>query len=327
MIEPPDLRLARPIDLHDGVTSTTRHVWSMLQAADAGDLARIAQLTDATPALASCRYDDTGPLHLAVLKGHLEVCRFLVDRGGYDPDYESHVFRESLPTLAQDRGATDIERLLREAMMDPARARKRPDTGRIDFGFDEEETAFQQAVDEGGFARVESMLAKRPDLARDERAFWGEGILAMPAKECDWPLVDLLMRHGARVPDVTKWGARYYFEKTEGLRGLLARGADPNHRSWRGFSLLHDFAFTGEVDKLEALLDHGASIDSLDDEFASTPLAYAAHWGRVAAADLLLSRGADPNKAGAPWATPLAWARRKGHVEIANRLVRARAQS
>ena len=36
--------------------------------------------------------------------------------------------------------------------------------------------------------------------------------------------------------------------------------------------------------------------------------------------DLLLSRGADPQKAGAPWATPLEWARKKGHSEIARLL-------
>jgi ankyrin repeat protein len=327
MIEPPDLRLPRPIDLHDGVVSTTRHVWAMLQAADAGDLARVEQLANETPALATCRYDYTGPLHLALLQGHLPVCRFLVDRASVDPGYENHVFRETLPTLAQDRGASEIERLLREAMADPSRIQSRPDTGRIDFGFDEEETEFQRAVDEGAFARVESMLAKRPDLARNDRAFWGEGILAMPAKECDWPLVDLLMRHGASVPDLTKWGARYYFEKTEGLRGLLARGADPNHRSWRGFTLLHDFAFTGDVEKLGILLENGAAIDALDDEYVSTPLGYAAHWGRTDAVDLLLARGADPNRAGAAWASPLAWAIRKGHREIEARLVRAGARS
>ena len=40
---------------------------------------------------------------------------------------------------------------------------------------------------------------------------------------------------------------------------------------------------------------------------------------------LLLERGADPNKSGAPWATPLAWARKKGHAEIESDLLRAGA--
>jgi ankyrin repeat protein len=33
--------------------------------------------------------------------------------------------------------------------------------------------------------------------------------------------------------------------------------------------------------------------------------------------ELLLEKGADPNGAGAPWATPLAWAERRRHTEIA----------
>ena len=36
--------------------------------------------------------------------------------------------------------------------------------------------------------------------------------------------------------------------------------------------------------------------------------------------DVLIARGADPHKAGAPWATPLEWARKKGHSEIARLL-------
>ena len=31
---------------------------------------------------------------------------------------------------------------------------------------------------------------------------------------------------------------------------------------------------------------------------------------------VLLERGADPNTAGAPWAMPLAWARKRGYSDI-----------
>jgi hypothetical protein len=41
----------------------------------------------------------------------------------------------------------------------------------------------------------------------------------------------------------------------------------------------------------------------------------------------LLERGADPNAAGAPWAMPLTWARRKGHDAIAADLHRAGARA
>jgi hypothetical protein len=39
----------------------------------------------------------------------------------------------------------------------------------------------------------------------------------------------------------------------------------------------------------------------------------------------LLERGADANRAGAQWSTPLAWARKKGHGDVERALVAAGA--
>jgi ankyrin repeat protein len=41
----------------------------------------------------------------------------------------------------------------------------------------------------------------------------------------------------------------------------------------------------------------------------------------------LIERGADLNKAGAPWSTPLAWAKKKGHSALAYELVSAGARA
>jgi uncharacterized protein len=38
-------------------------------------------------------------------------------------------------------------------------------------------------------------------------------------------------------------------------------------------------AFTGDLQKVRLLLDHGADIDAIDEEYRSTPLGYAARWG------------------------------------------------
>jgi uncharacterized protein len=60
--------------------------------------------------------------------------------------------------------------------------------------------------------------------------------------------------------------------------------------------------------------DNGAHIDAIDDDLRSTQLGICATRRREVVR-LLMDRGADPNRAGASWATPLAWAVNNGHFE------------
>jgi hypothetical protein len=76
-------------------------------------------------------------------------------------------------------------------------------------------------------------------------------------------------------------------------------------------TLLHDMAHEGDINKARLLLDYGADLNAVDEEYRSTPLGYAARWGHREMVSFLLARGDDPNKAGAPWATPLAWAQKR----------------
>lgn len=308
------------------MVATTTQVWDMLVAARDGDLARVRALAAACPALLTCQYDYTAPLHFAVRQGHLPLVRYLVEQGALDPGYRTHPFLESLETVAQDRGYTEIAAFLQRSLADPALTHAWGDTGGIDYGYDATQRQFMEDVDHGRCDAVERALRARPELARDETAFWGEGILAMPAKSADRPMLELLLRHGARVPDLSKWGARYYFKHFDIAAFLLGQGMNPDHTNWRGFTLLHDMAHTGDIAKALLLLDHGAAIDAIDDEYASTPLGYAARRGHRDFVAALLARGADPNAAGAPWARPLAWARRRGHPTIAADLLAAGAQ-
>ena len=100
---------------------------------------------------------------------------------------------------------------------------------------------------------------------------------------------------------------------------------DPNHMSWHRLTLLHHMAIAGELAKARLLLDHGADIDPIDLEYQSTPLGVAVRAGQRALVALLLERGADPNAAGATWARPLTWARKRGHADLAATLVRSGA--
>jgi ankyrin repeat protein len=98
---------------------------------------------------------------------------------------------------------------------------------------------------------------------------------------------------------------------------------DPNHANWREFTLLHDMCFTGDVQKAELLIEYGANIDAIDEEYHSTPLGYAARFGQVALVELLLQSGADPNAAGKPWAIPIEQARKRGNKKIESMLLSA----
>jgi ankyrin repeat protein len=70
------------------------------------------------------------------------------------------------------------------------------------------------------------------------------------------------------------------------------------------------------------------AVPQRDDLLRSTPLGWACRWGRVEMATLLLDRGADPIEADADaWASPIAWARKKDHRDIAALLDAFRTRS
>ena len=138
-------------------------------------------------------------------------------------------------------------------------------------------------------------------------------------------MLELLMRFGAEVPAISKWGRFYYFVHDDIASFLLESGMSAKHMSWHQVTLLHDMAQSGDIAKARLLLDDGADINAVDEEYRSTPLGLAARWGQRAMAAILIERGADPNKAGAPWSTPLAWAQKKGHSSRASDLIAAGA--
>jgi hypothetical protein len=325
MLTPVEMQRTLPMTLHGGATATTTEVWTMLSVCRAGEVARARELITQRPELATCQYNYTPPLHFAVREGHLDLVRLLVERGAYDPGYKSYPFGDTLLTVAQDRGFDEIARVL-ESALPRGLAHKWPDTGEIDYQQDDEQLRFDRALHDGKRREVESLLAARPDLARNELSSWAEGVLMMPAKKRDRALLELLLVHGAQVPLLSKWGRFYYFNHDDVAALLLARGMSAQHCTWHEVTLLHDMAQSGDVAKARLLLDHGAALDVIEDEYRSTPLGLAARWGRKAVVELLLARGANPSLGRSAWSTPLAWARKKGHAEIERMLVAAGAE-
>ena len=106
---------------------------------------------------------------------------------------------------------------------------------------------------------------------------------------------------------------------------LLQHSGPPTAPFNGGATILHMIVVMGDHVKMEerlafavAALDAGARMDVRDDLLRSTPLGWACRWGREEFVRLFADHGADPIEADAePWATPLAWAEKKGYAAIA----------
>ena len=226
MITPVEMKLELPMSLSNGVVSTTFKVWDILTASRDGNLQRVQQLVDECPELAYAQYNYTPPIHFAVREGHVQLVRYLLDKGALDPTYKTYPFGDTLLTIAKDRGHDEIADLLQQYLDDPSRHKFKGDNGEIHYNRSETELEFQKAVDEEDIQKTTRLLEAHPE-----------------------------------------------------------------------------------------------------EEYQSTPLGIAARWAQLPMVEFLLKQGADPNKSGAPWSTPLAWALLKEHTVIENTLRKAGAHS
>lgn len=326
MIQPTELKSELPIEIANGTISTTTKVWAILKASYDCDLRKVKELVDESLDLIYAQYNYAPPIHFAVREGHTELVEFLLDNGAHDPGYRFYPFQESLQTVANDRGFSEIENLLDNYDGNPAKHRYNGDNGRIIYNRTLLQDEFEQAVDKNEIQKVKQLLHSHPEFALDETYFWSEGILLFAAKENNREMTDLLMSYGAKVPSILKWTQFYYFETYAGASYMMEKGMNPDTMSWQHVTILHDMAQKGSIDKAELLLKWGADINPIDEAYLSTPLGLAARWGNTEMVKFLLGKGADPVKSGAEWSSPLAWARSKGHTGIETILKKAGAK-
>ena len=316
MIQPNELKYGLPVDIAGGQTSTTTNVWQILRASYDGDLNNVKELLLEEPNLAYAQYNYMPPIHLAVREGHAELVNYFLELGAFDPSYRTYPFRDDLVTIAQDADQAAIADQLLRYSEDPSRQKFKGDNGGIHYPKTPLQQEFEDAVNKQDIAKTETILKEHPEFALDETFFWGEGILMMPAKEAAFAMLDLLMDYGATVPTILKWTQAYYFKRYDGAVYMMKKGMSPNVMSVHHVTILHDMAQKGDIQKAELLLQYGAEIDPVDEEYQSTPLGLAARWGNFEMVKYLLQQGADPNKGGRVWSTPLAWAKRKNHESI-----------
>lgn len=160
------------------------------------------------------------------------------------------------------------------------------------------------------------------------------GALAAACKRGKRDLLVRLLEAGARVPPMVTACRSYLLCDPYMLRLLLASGMNPDLPNWQRATPLHDLCGRDgrgrprphREECSEILLEAGASLSAKDEDYRSTPLAWAARNDLPEMVGLLLARGAPTQLSDdEPWATPLAWATKRGHARVVEILQRAGA--
>lgn len=254
------------------------------------------------------------PLWHSARNNNLELTRLLLDRGA-DPN--ANVYASGWPlghAWPHDDPAVKNLLLERGARLQPYMVAEYGDlteARRLLANNPSEETVHEllwSAAHHGQVAIVERALLHLDWNCNDERWHW---VLMQPPRGVESAAIDghlqclhALLAHGVK-PDVARFG-QTVLHFIAGYRGPVSEAARAR------FAAL--------------LLDRGASPSLHDDLLESTPLGWAARWGRLELVNLLLDRGAPSIEPCTPdWAQPSAWASRMGQREVLRLLEAASA--
>ena len=300
-------------------------------AAALGDIEHVKQILDADPArIRETRPSGRRPLSAAIEAGHDAIARLLVERGA-DPNWgEPTAPKGRALHAAAVAGKRELVELLLARGADPnsgvdssgnavvAAATPEIRALLVARGGTPDPYDTNWIDDEEEFRRVAGDPA---EIVRVSAAF------AMVVSDGRRDRLERLLAAGLRVPPVLTGCQGYLLTHTDMLRMLLAHGMSPDLMNWQHQTLLHLVCVAqdyrgrdkteGAIERATILLDAGANISARDDEYRSTPLAWAARTNALEVAAFLLSRHAPTNLPDdEPWATPLAWAERRGHAEM-----------
>lgn len=303
-------------------------------AAALGDLERVRELLDQNPAcVREVRPNGKRPLSAAIKFGHREIALLLLERGA-DPNWpESDAPQGASLHIAARAGDRELVELLLAHGADPnshvdsagnaVYAARTPELrallmargGTLDpydlVWLDEDDEVIRRVTEDPSSAELGC-----------------GGVFTAICTRGKHDLLLCLLDAGIRVPPVVTGCHSYLLEDAEMLRILLASGMSPDLPNWQRRTFLHDLCSGGKhgqtrdaFERARILLDAGASISARDDEYRSTPLAWAARTNMPEMVEFLVARGAPINLPDdLLWATPLAWAERRGNAEVVETL-------
>jgi ankyrin repeat protein len=289
-----------------------------------GDLAGVRQMLDENPSrIRETRPNGRRPLSAAVEFGHDDIARLLLERGANPRWEEPDAPRGTSLHTASRMGNLAMVELLLEHGADPNEEIDSTASPMVFAATPEIRALLESHGGEpirGDDEVVKALAADPSNTERVGTAF------TMSADRPD--MLARLLGAGLRMPAVHTC-CQGYLLNADALRTLLAHGMSPDQMNWQHQTLLHhasgSWQDTSECAAI--LLDAGATITARDDDYRSTPLAWAARASRPTMVEFLVSRGAPVNLPDdEPWATPLAWATRRGHSQIAEFLRAAGAR-
>ncbi len=304
-------------------------------AAAVGDQQRVEQLLRKDAGLAR-RLDSArvSPLSYAAREGHLHIVRLLLEHG-VDPNLPEDLAPDGLALYWSCCGNhLEVAALLLEHGANPNAGLDSCECcltiGRVYHG-DKAKPLEQLLRRHGAYTPPYKMSVQQMKQAvRDgHEVIRHAEFLGNVMRKRDGELLDLYLDSNATVPDRMQfWSGVTYPRSPALVRRLLARGLDPNRPDWLGKTFLHACAENGDRSVASVFLDAGADINARDLEFKGTPLAAAvrsccaaadpkhAERGRRMVEFLLKRRAATHLPGDEPWATPLAWARKRGLADI-----------
>ena len=289
-----------------------------------GDITRVTAILDEDPgAIREARANGRRPLTAAVEFGHRAIVQLLLERGTNPTWPKLGAPRgAALRTAVNGRGDRRCRALLR------ALCGSNSDCGSGGRATMAAWPALRPLLlEHGGILTADDVIWLDDDdevvrRAAEDPASVDGGVFTTVVTKGKRELLRRLLGAGVRAPAVLTGCQGYLLEHTDMLRTLLAHGMSADLMNWQHQTLLHLVCrgpdTTGRAIELAGiLLDAGADISARDDEFASTPLGWAARTNAVQMVEWLLARGASTNLPDdEPWATPLAWAERRQHGEI-----------
>lgn len=303
-------------------------------AAAVGDQERVDELLRKDGSLA--RRLDTArisPLSYAAREGHLHIVRMLLERGAAPNQPEEAASQGRALYEACCANRLEVARLLLEHGANPNSGMDSSECcltiGKLYHG-DQAKPLQELLRQYGAYTppyRMSVQQMKQAILDRHEVTRDGEFLICMIRKrntellnlyfDADPTVVDRIDLHGEAISVLP----------VSMIQKLLQRGLDPNCPDWTGRTYLHTCAENGDRSRAALLLDAGADINVRDLEFRETPLAAAIrccpsedqkqleNCRRMV--QFLLKRGvAISLPDDEPWATPLAWARKRSFAQI-----------